>query len=65
MDTESTVYLVDDEAIRDATSRALKIKGYKVVSYSCTEEFLDDLHPQQPGCLLLDISMPGMSGMEL
>lgn len=62
----STIYIVDDdEAIRDSLSLSLSKRGYRVKSYSSSEEFLTTLQNLDEGCLILDISMPGISGIEL
>ena len=61
-----TVFLVDDDA---AMSRALasagQLLGLPVLSFSSAEQFLNSYDRAQPGCLILDIKMPGMSGLEL
>jgi FixJ family two-component response regulator len=61
-----TVYLVDDDdAFRDATRWLLEGEGLSVVCYATADEFLSGYAPAAPGCLVLDIRMPGMSGLEL
>jgi FixJ family two-component response regulator len=61
-----TVFIVDDcAAIRTALSRLLSAAGYEVQSFESAERFLDDQDDEAPGCLLLDICMPGLSGLEL
>jgi len=66
MNTKGTVYLVDDdEALRRATTRLLSACGYTVKSYASAEEYLATLDPMASGCLLLDLRMPGQSGLEL
>ena len=66
MTTGSTVFLVDDDAaVRDSLTVLLQAKGYAVQSFSSAERFLEDYSPQQAGCIVLDVSMPGMSGVEL
>lgn len=60
------VYLVDDEfAIRDSLSDFLKTAGLLIKSFDCAEVFLSSYCPEQPGCLILDVRMPLMSGLEL
>lgn len=66
--TEATavVYVVDDELdVRKALSRSLERKGYTVRLFDSALEFLKHYPIGQPGCLILDVRMPGMSGMEL
>ncbi len=66
MTTGSTVFLVDDDAaIRDSLTALLQAKGYTVQSYASAENFLCECDPEQTGCIVLDVSMPGMSGVEL
>jgi two-component system response regulator DctR len=61
-----TVFLVDDdEAVRDALQLLLSASGLQVQSFVSAESFLDYYQPEYPGCLLLDIRMPGMSGLQL
>jgi len=69
MNTEknsATVYLIDDElAIRDSMTYLIESAGLKIKSYESAEAFLNDHEQIQPGCLLLDVRMPAMSGLEL
>ena len=66
MINHSTVHVVDDdEAVRDSTRILLESYGHPVQDYSSARAFLD-ANPKSPqGCLVLDIHMPGMSGLEL
>ncbi len=60
------VYLVDDEfAIRDSLTMLIESTGQPVRSFDSAEAFLKDYDPDQPGCLLLDVRMPLMSGHDL
>lgn len=62
----ATVFAVDDEVfILHALSRVLKQAGLRSKTFSSAEEFLAEHDPGQPGCLLLDVCMPGMTGLEL
>lgn len=66
MAADSIVFLVDDDAaIRDSLSALLTTKGYVVQSYASAEQFLQEYDSSQAGCIVLDVSMPGMSGVEL
>ncbi len=61
-----TVFVVDDdEAVRDAVSLLLRSAGLGVATFDNAEAFLEALDPQASGCLLLDIRMPGLDGMQL
>jgi FixJ family two-component response regulator len=62
----STVFLVDDDqALCAATTRLLDACGFSVRSFHSAESFLAQFDPKEPGCLLLDLRMPGQSGLEL
>ena len=66
MGPRGTVFLVeDDEALRRATSRLLESCGFDVRPFAAAEEFLAAFDPAIPGCLLLDLRLPGQSGLEL
>jgi two-component system response regulator FixJ len=63
---EPLVYLVDDEyAVRDSLALLIESTGQTVKSFASAEAFLTHYNPEQPGCLLLDVRMPSMSGLEL
>ena len=65
-DRAPIVYIVDDDdAIRAALRLLLKSIGLAATTLSSAQEFLTSYSPQQPGCLILDVRMPGMSGLEL
>lgn len=55
----------DDEAIRSALNSLLRASGYRVLSYSSACAFLQSTGPSQTHCLISDIQMPGMSGLQL
>lgn len=60
------VYLVDDdEAIRRSAGFMLKTSGYSVMAYSSGTEFLKQSKAIEPGCILLDVRMPMMDGLEV
>ena len=64
--TGQVVFVVDDdEAIRRALKRSLTLRGYNVVAFGSAELFLESFDPLQGGCLVLDMRMPGMSGLDL
>ena len=63
---EATVFLVDDDdAVRDALELLLDSVGLRTAAYPSAAAFLAHYDPGRPGCLVLDIRMPAMSGMEL
>jgi FixJ family two-component response regulator len=55
----------DDESYRAAVQRLLKSAGLSVRSFESAEEFLNSGRQQETGCLIADIRMPGMSGLDL
>jgi two-component system, LuxR family, response regulator FixJ len=60
------VFIVDDdEAVRSSLRLLLKSVGLVPSALASAREFLDKYDPAQPGCLVLDVRMPGMSGLEL
>jgi FixJ family two-component response regulator len=60
------VQIVDDDgSVRTALARVLRVAGYDVRSYESAAEFLIASHDEKPGCIVLDVGMPGMSGIEL
>jgi len=62
----ATVYVVDDDdGMRRAVSLLLNTVGYKVAAFANPKEFLEKFKPDNVACLVLDIRMPGMSGLEL
>jgi FixJ family two-component response regulator len=55
----------DDAAVREAVESVLKSIGYGIRAFASAEEFLRAWQPKQLGCLVLDVHLQGMSGMEL
>jgi len=55
----------DDEAVRDSTQMLLGIYGYQVRAYAGARDFLAEFDAADTGCLILDIHMPEMTGVEL
>ena len=63
---EATVFVVDDDdAVRESQAFLLKSVGLKEESFPSAQDFLKSYNPARAGCLVLDIRMPGMSGLEL
>ena len=63
---DPTVFLVDDDAsVRDSLSLLLSLKGLRSQVFATAEHFLETYRAEWRGCLLTDLRMPGMSGLEL
>ncbi len=66
MADEPTVFVVDDDAeVRDAVQLLLESVGLPVQTYASAPAFVDDFDHTRAGCLILDVRMPGMSGLDL
>ena len=57
--------LDDDPSVRDATASLLKANGFRTESFSSASEFQNSPHLGEAGCLILDLQLPGMGGLEL
>lgn len=65
-DTEPIVYVVDDDlSVRKSLARLLRSVGFDAEMFSCAQDFLACELPDRPSCLVLDIRMPGVTGLEL
>nr|WP_222948212.1 response regulator transcription factor [Thauera sedimentorum] len=63
---DQTIYIIDDdEALRDSLVWLLESSGYQVLAHESAEAFLAVYNEHLTGCLVLDVRMPGMSGLEL
>jgi FixJ family two-component response regulator len=63
---ERTVYIVDDdESVRDALSMLMRAVGLHTATFAGARDFLHRFNQKDAGCLVLDIRMPGMTGLEL
>ncbi|MBN2507708.1 MAG: response regulator, partial [Verrucomicrobia bacterium] len=66
MPTNPTIFIVDDDAsFRHAIARLVRAGGYAVQSFGSATEFLQAERADAPGCVLLDLQMPGPSGLDL
>lgn len=66
MTASSTVFVVDDDkAVRDSLALLVDSAGLQVETFASAQNFLDAYHPDRRGCLITDLRMPGMSGLEL
>jgi FixJ family two-component response regulator len=65
-DPDPIVFVVDDDpSIRDALTSLLRSVGLHVETFGSAREFLTRQHPDAPGCLVLDVRLPGLSGLDL
>jgi FixJ family two-component response regulator len=63
---EPIIFVVDDDvSVRNGLKRLIRSVGLKVETFASAQEFLDHDHPDQPSCLVLDVRMPGLSGLDL
>jgi two-component system response regulator FixJ len=61
-----TVFLVEDDAVvRDSLVVLVEVEGFRVEAFSSAADFLASYDPTRPGCLVLDVRLPDMSGTEL
>ena len=66
MDIAACVHVVeDDDAVRDSLQMMLESIGYRVQAFASADSFLDAYSQDMAGCIVLDIRMPVMNGMEL
>jgi two-component system, LuxR family, response regulator FixJ len=64
--SDATVFLIDDDAsIRDSLSLLLSLKGMRTQLFADAETFLETYRPEWRGCVLTDLQMPNMNGLEL
>src|SRR5262245_12572521 len=63
---DAVVFVVDDDAsVRRSTERLVRSLGFDVQTFASAREFLDCARVERPGCLVLDVKMPGLSGLDL
>ena len=64
--SDATVFLIDDDAsVRDSLSLLLSLKGIRTQPFASAEAFLETYRPESRGCVLTDLQMPEMSGLDL
>jgi FixJ family two-component response regulator len=60
------VYVVDDDpSIRDALDSLIRSVGFRAQTFASAQDFLKSTRPDAPGCLVLDVRLPGLSGLDL
>ena len=65
-ETQAIVFVVDDDAsVREALQRLVRSAGLKVEAFASAEEFLKRARTEEPSCLLLDVRLPDLSGLDL
>jgi two-component system response regulator FixJ len=65
-DQDGTVFLIDDDpGVRDSLTLLLSLKGVSTQPFANAESFIASYQPERPGCVLTDLRMPGMTGLEL
>jgi FixJ family two-component response regulator len=66
MDTDAKVFVVEDDApLRESLQDLMQSVGLRVAAFASAQEFLRSPRPDVPGCLVLDVRLPGLSGLEL
>ena len=66
IDPDPIVFIVDDDlSVRRTTERLIRSAGFKALTFTSAREFLANPRPEGPACLVLDVRMPGLSGMDL
>src|SRR5579864_7606461 len=66
MDANHVIHLIDDDpAILNSVAGFLRTRGFSVLTYGGHEDFLQTVGPETAGCLVTDVRMPGMSGLDL
>jgi FixJ family two-component response regulator len=64
--TDGLVFIVDDDApLRESLKNLIRSVGLRVEAFASAQEFLGSTRPEVPGCLVLDVRLPGLSGLDL
>ncbi len=63
---DMAIFVVDDDpAVRDALAVVFELEGFQVATYATGDAFIDAVRDRAPGCVLLDVHMPGRSGIDI
>jgi FixJ family two-component response regulator len=65
MDATCVALVDDEEPVRVALGRLLRLAGHAVLAFASGQEFLDSLATRKPDCVLLDVHMPGLTGLQV
>ena len=66
LDVKPVVFVVDDDvSVRESLELLIEAAGWRTATFSSGQEFLDHPHLNTPSCLVLDVNLPGLSGLEL
>jgi FixJ family two-component response regulator len=66
MNAEAMVFVVEDAApLRESLQDLMRSVGLRVAAFASAQEFLRSPRPEVPGCLVLDVQLPGLSGLDL
>ena len=65
-EAEPTIFVIDDDpSVRQSLESLIKSVGWRVRTYGSAQEFLGSGHLEAPGCIVLDVRLPGLSGLDL
>jgi len=65
-DADAIVFVVDDDSsVREAIKSLIRLVGIRVETFGSAQEFLRSKRPEVPGCVVLDVELPGLSGLDL
>lgn len=65
-ESQATVFVIDDDpSVRKSIGRLVKSEGFEAKSYPSAQAFLEAPAPNEAGCIILDVRMPGLSGLDL
>lgn len=65
-DADAVVFVVDDDSsVREAIKSLIRLEGLRVETFGTAQEFLQSKRPDVPGCVVLDVELPGLSGLDL